>query len=45
MRQVERGEIEPEIAMAMAQLAHTMCAILDLGDEPSEAGSESTPGR
>jgi len=37
MRQVERGELEPEIAMAMAQLARTMCAILDLEAEP---GSE-----
>ena len=34
MRQVERGELDPETAMAMAQLARTMCAILDL-DEPS----------
>lgn len=45
MRQVERGEIEPEIAMAMAQLAHTMCAILDLSDEPNESESETTPGQ
>ncbi|HEX6301124.1 MAG TPA: hypothetical protein VF148_11720 [Acidimicrobiia bacterium] len=34
MRQVERGELDPETAMAMAQLARTMCAILDI-DEPS----------
>jgi hypothetical protein len=30
MRQVERGELDPETAMAMAQLARTMCAILDV---------------
>lgn len=34
MRQVERGELDPETAMAMAQLANTMCAILGI-DEPS----------
>lgn len=34
MRQVERGELDPEVAMAMAQLARTMCAILEM-DEPS----------
>ena len=34
MRQVERGDLDPETAMAMAQLARTMCAILDI-DEPS----------
>lgn len=34
MRQVERGELDPETAMAMAQIARTMCAILDI-DEPS----------
>lgn len=33
LRQVERGELDPEKAIAMAQLAHTMCAILEL-DEP-----------
>jgi hypothetical protein len=37
MRQVERGELDPEMAMAMAQLARTMCAILEM-DEP-------TPGK
>lgn len=37
MRQVERGELDPEIAMAMAQLARTMCAILDLDDEPGRS--------
>lgn len=36
MRQVERGELEPDIAIAMAQLARTMCAILDLDDEEPE---------
>lgn len=35
MRQVERGELEPDTAMAMAQLAKTMCAILQM--------DESTP--
>ncbi len=34
MRQVERGELDPETAMAMAQIANTMCAILGV-DEPS----------
>lgn len=34
MRQVERGDLDPETAMAMAQLARTMCAIVDL-DEPA----------
>lgn len=36
MREVERGELEPEVAMAMAQLARTMCAILDLDEQPPE---------
>lgn len=35
MRQVERGELDPETAMAMAQLARTMCAIVDM-DEPTD---------
>jgi len=34
MRQVERGELDPGTAMAMAQLARTMCAIVDM-EEPS----------
>jgi hypothetical protein len=34
MRQVERGELDPDTAMAMAQLARTMCAILEM-DEPT----------
>ncbi len=33
MRQVESGDLDPETAMAMAQVARTMCAILDI-DEP-----------
>lgn len=37
IRQVERGELDPETAMAMAQLARTMCAIVDM-DETSEVG-------
>ncbi len=35
MRQVERGELDPETAMAMAQIARTMCAIVDM-DPPTE---------
>ena len=35
MRQVERGELDPETAMAMAQLARTMCAILEVDDTGS----------
>ena len=34
LRQVERGELDPETAMAMAQLARTMCAILDVESPP-----------
>ncbi len=34
MRQVERGQLDPETAMAMAQIANTMCAILGI-EEPS----------
>lgn len=34
MRQVERGDLDPETAMAMAQLAQTMCAIVAM-EEPS----------
>ena len=37
MRQVERGELDPETAMAMAQLARTMCAILEMDEtEPNQ---------
>lgn len=39
MRQVERGELDPEVAMAMAQLARTMCAILDV-EGPSPSGDD-----
>lgn len=38
MRQVERGELDPEMAMAMAQLANTMCAIL--GIDETSAGDD-----
>jgi hypothetical protein len=41
MRQVERRELEPEIAVAMAQIARTMCAILDLDDEEPEDQGEN----
>lgn len=34
LRQVERGELDPSTATAMAQLARTMCAILDIDDTP-----------
>ncbi len=40
MRQVERGELDPETAMAMAQLARTMCAILDMDESTPDAGQE-----
>ena len=37
MRQVERGELDPDTAMAMAQLAKTMCAILEMDEsKPDE---------
>ena len=32
-RQVERGDLDPDKGMAMAQLARTMCAILELGEK------------
>lgn len=41
MREVERGELEPDIAVAMAQIARTMCAILDLDDEEPEERDDS----
>ena len=42
-RQVERGDLDPDQAMAMAQLARTMCAILDLDEEsPSSAHRSSS---
>lgn len=40
LRQVERGELDPETAMAMAQLARTMCAIL--GVEPPSDSKDHT---
>lgn len=36
LRKVERGEMDTEQAMAMAQLARTMCAILELGDDGAD---------
>ena len=43
-RQVERGDLEPEKAMAMAQLARTMCAILELDEEsPVDTHEDSSP--
>ena len=36
MRQVERGELDPETATAMAQLARTMCAILAIDEPPQD---------
>jgi len=42
-RQVERGVLNPEKAMAMAQLARTMCAILELDEEPSVSADEDSP--
>lgn len=39
MRQVERGELDPETAMAMAQIASTMCAILDIDESSGEPTS------
>ena len=38
MRQVERGELDPDTAMAMAQLARTMCAILEMDEPTTDAG-------
>lgn len=34
IRQVERGDLDPESAMAMAQLARTMCAIVEMSEPP-----------
>lgn len=41
MRQVERGELDPETAMAMAQLAKTMCAILEIDESTPDEGRSS----
>jgi hypothetical protein len=38
MRQVERGELDPETAMAMAQLAKTMCEILEIDESTADEG-------
>ena len=43
LRQVERGELDPAKAMAMAQLARTMCAILELDDQPEVDTREGSP--
>ena len=32
-KEVERGDLDPDKAIAMAQLARTMCAILELDEE------------
>lgn len=40
LKQVERGEIDTDQAMAMAQLARTMCAILELGDGSDSASDD-----
>lgn len=42
-RQVERGELEPHKAMAMAALARTMCAILEMDEEPPVNTDEDSP--
>ena len=42
-RQVERGELEPHKAMAMASLARTMCAILEMDEEPPVNADEDSP--
>ena len=42
-KQVELGDLDPDKAMAMAQLARTMCAILDLDEEsPSSTHGSSS---
>lgn len=38
MRQVERGELDPDTAVAMAQIAKTMCAILEIDQSDSNDG-------
>ena len=43
MRQVERGDLDPETATAMAQLAGTMCAILAMDESPQDG--DGRPGR
>ena len=41
--EVERGDLDPHKAMAMAQLARTMCAILELDEEPAADADEDSP--
>ncbi len=43
LSQVERGEMDNEQAMAMAQLARTMCAILELDDEAYGEEAPTSP--
>lgn len=43
LRQVERGDLDPDKAMAMAQLARTMCAILELDEESPVNTDEDSP--
>lgn len=43
LKQLEQGEIDTDQAMAMAQLARTMCAILEL-DEAEGADTDEDPG-
>lgn len=42
-RQVERGDLDSDKAMAMAQLARTMCAILELNEESPVSNDEDSP--
>ena len=45
LRQVENGELDPEKAIAMAQVARTMCAILEMDEEHitgADGGSKAT---
>ncbi len=44
-RQVERGDLDPNKAMAMAQLARTMCAILELGEKPRVNANKGASAR
>lgn len=42
LRQVEEGDLDPEKAIAMAQLARTMCAILEMDEERlTDSGEDS----
>ena len=42
-RQVERGDLDPDKAMAIAQLARAMCAILELTEESPVNTDEDSP--